>query len=68
MIETSFFGLYVPGLLLLAGGAMAWAWWMRRMLSLLGVFRWVWHPPLFDLGLYLLSLYALVRLTGAISS
>jgi len=68
MIETSFFGLYVPGLLLLAGGAMACAWWMRRLLSLLGVYRWVWHPPLFDLGLYLLSLYALVRLTGAISS
>ncbi|MET3515616.1 hypothetical protein ABIC63_003400 [Pseudacidovorax sp. 1753] len=46
---------------------MACAWWVRRLLSLLGVYRWVWHPPLFDLGLYLLSLYALVRLTGAIS-
>lgn len=68
MIETSLFGIYVPGLLLLAGGATACAWSVRRLLSVLGVYRWVWHPPLFDLGLYLLSLYALVRLTGAVSS
>lgn len=68
MIETSLFGIYVPGLLLLAGGAAACAWWVRRLLSVLGVYRWVWHPPLFDLGLYLLSLYALVRLTGAVPS
>ena len=68
MIETSFFGIYVPGLLLLTGGAMACSWWVRRLLALLGVYRWVWHPPLFDLGLYLLSLYALVWLARAISS
>jgi len=68
MIETSLFGIYVPGLLLLAGGALACAWWVRCLLSVLGVYRWVWHPPLFDLGLYLLSLYSLVELTGALSS
>lgn len=67
MIETSFFGVYVPSLLLLAGGAMACAWWVRRLLSLLGVYRWVCHPPLFDLGLYVLLLYTLVQLTGAVS-
>ncbi len=67
MIETSFFGVYVPGLLLLAGGAMALAWWLRRLLSLIGAYRWIWHPALFDLGLYIVVLYALVRLTGAIS-
>ena len=39
-----------------------------HLLSLVGAYRWVWHAPLFDLGLYLLSLYALVRLTGALSS
>ncbi|BEP45915.1 DUF1656 domain-containing protein (plasmid) [Variovorax sp. 375MFSha3.1] len=67
MIETSFFGVYVPGLLLLAGGAMALAWWLRRLLSLIGAYRWIWHPALFDLGLYIVVLHALVRLTGAIS-
>jgi len=67
MIESSFFGVYVPGLLLLAGGAMALAWWLRRLLSLIGVYRWVWHPALFDVGLYVVMLHALVRLTRAIS-
>ena len=67
MIETSFLGVYVPSLLPLAGGAMLCAWWLRRLLSLIGVYRWVWHPALFDLGLYVVVLYAWVRLIGAIS-
>jgi len=67
MIETSLFGVYVPSLLLFAGGAMACAWWVRRLLSLLGVYRWVCHPPLFDLGLYVLLLHALIRLASALS-
>ncbi|VTU23114.1 efflux system membrane protein [Variovorax sp. PBS-H4] len=67
MIETSFLGVYVPCLLLFAGGAMVCAWWLRRLLSLAGAYRWVWHPALFDLGLYVLVLYAWVRLAGAIA-
>lgn len=68
MIETSFLGVYIPGLLLCAGGATVCAWWLRRLLSLIGGYRWVWHPALFDLGLYVVVLYAVVRLTGAISA
>lgn len=56
------YGIYVPMLLvamivtyplksLIAGG-------LRR----LGFYRWVWHPPLFDLALYLVLLGALFNL------
>ena len=64
MIETSFYGVYLPGLLLLAGGALACSWAVRRLLALSGVYRWVWHPALFDMALYLLLLYALSRVTS----
>lgn len=67
MIETSFHGVYLPGLLLLAGCALACAWAVRRLLARAGVYRWVWHPALFDLAVYVLLLHALARFTGALS-
>ncbi|MGQ2995047.1 DUF1656 domain-containing protein [Variovorax sp.] len=68
MIETSFHGVYLPGLMLLAGGALACSWALRRLLSLAGVYRWVWHPALFDLAVYVLLLFALARFTGAFAT
>lgn len=65
MIEVNFFGVQLPWLLLLAGGALACSWATRRLLAIVGAYRWVWHPALFDLALYVLVLYALVHLTGA---
>lgn len=65
MIEVNLFGVQLPWLLLLAGGALACAWAMRRLLAILGAYRWVWHPALFDLALYVLVLYALTYLTRA---
>lgn len=65
MIEVIFFGVLLPWLLLLAGGALACSWAMRRLLTVVGFYRWVWHPALFDLALYVLVLYALAHLTGA---
>ncbi len=62
--EASFFGLYLPWLMLLAGGALLLSWALRRLLAAAGLYRWVWHPALFDLALYVLLLYALVRLTA----
>ncbi|WP_198086927.1 DUF1656 domain-containing protein [Variovorax sp. E3] len=66
MIETSFHGLYMPWLLPLAGAALACSWAARRLLAFAGAYRWIWHPALFDLALYVLWLYALVRVTGAL--
>ncbi|QRF62398.1 DUF1656 domain-containing protein [Variovorax sp. UC122_21] len=68
MIETSFHGVYLPGLMLLAGGALACSWALRRLLSRAGVYRWVWHPALFDLAVYVLLLFALARFTGVFAT
>lgn len=63
MIEVNFFGVQLPWLLLLAGVALVCARAVRRLLAIVGVYRWVWHPALFDLALYVLVLYALTCLT-----
>lgn len=50
--EIHILGLYAPAALvsaLAAGLAMLAA---RRMLLRFSVYRWVWHPGLFDLALY----------------
>jgi protein AaeX len=60
--EASFYGLYFPWLMLLCGVALVAQWAVRRVLGALGVYRWVWHPALFDIGLYVLVLYAVVRI------
>lgn len=63
--EASFYGLYIPWLMLLACGALVASWVLRRLLAAAGVYRWVWHPALFDIAVYVLLLYVLVRLTAA---
>lgn len=57
-------GLYVPWLMALGLLALVLNWGLRRVLALTGFYRWVWHPALFDMALYLLLLYGLHRLTG----
>lgn len=61
--ETSFYGIYLPWLMLLALAAWPAAWVLRRGLLRAGVYRWIWHPALFDIALYVLMLYGLTRLT-----
>ena len=65
MMEVHFFGVQLPWLLLLAGGALACSRAARCLLATVGAYRWIWHPALFDLALYVLVLYALAYLTGA---
>jgi hypothetical protein len=65
--EASFYGLYLPWLMVLALGALLALWAVRRLLAAVGAYRWVWHPALFDMALYLLLLYALSRATAALS-
>lgn len=59
--EASFYGLYLPWLLLLALAAWPLSWGVRRLLAAAGLYRLVWHPALFDIALYVLLLYALSR-------
>ena len=55
--EASFYGLYVPWLMLLCGVTLGVQWLVHRVFGALGVYRWVWHPALFDTALYVLLLY-----------
>ncbi len=62
--EASFYGLYLPWIMVLALAALPALWAVRRLLAAAGLYRWVWHPALFDVALYLLLLYALSRLSS----
>ncbi len=62
--EATFYGVYVPWLLVLAMLAWVLCWGARRLLGRLGVYRWVWHAALFDTALYVLILFSLTRLTA----
>ena len=62
--EASFYGLYLPWIMVLALGALLALWAVRRLLAANGAYRWVWHPALFDMALYLLLLYALSRVSS----
>jgi hypothetical protein len=62
--QASFYGLYLPWLMLLALFAFGLSWLLRRCLAALGCYRWVWHPALFDLALYALLLWGLSTLSG----
>jgi hypothetical protein len=57
--QISFYGLYLPWLMVLALGALLALWALRRLLARLGMYRWVWHPALFDSALYMVLLYGL---------
>jgi hypothetical protein len=60
--ELSLEGLYLPPLLLQALVALLLAAGVRRLLATFGVYRWVWHPALFDIALYVLLLWGSCRI------
>lgn len=62
--EATFYGVYVPWLLVLAVLAWGLCWGARRLLGSLGFYRWVWHSALFDTALYVLILFSLTLLTA----
>lgn len=61
---VSVYGLYVPWLMVLALVTLGLSMLVRRLLAALGLYRWVWHPALFDLALYALLLYGVSRVSG----
>lgn len=60
--EVSLYGIYVPPLLLLALLALVVSRLCRRLLARTGFYRWVWHPALFDVSLFVIVLGSLVYL------
>ncbi len=62
--QLNIYGVYVPVLLVM----MLIAYLVKSLLGMaltrLGLYRWVWHPPLFNLALYVMVLGALFTLTS----
>ena len=55
-IEWSLGGVLFPPLLVSVGAALVVTGVVRRVLSVTGAYRFVWHPALFDLALFVLVL------------
>ena len=61
--EISLGGVYVPPMVgYLLGTALVW-WLVRYAIGQLGLYRFVWHPPLFNAALYVILLSAFVTAT-----
>lgn len=58
--EINIYGVFFPPLLVWIGGGLILSIFVRRALTALGFYRFVWHRPLFDFCL-------LVMLTGLIN-
>lgn len=60
------FGLYLPWLMPLAAAALLMLGALRRLLAVFGAYRWIWHPALFDMALYVLLLWGLSSVSPAL--
>ncbi|MFZ6762718.1 DUF1656 domain-containing protein [Pseudoroseomonas sp. WGS1072] len=64
--EIDLYGIFLPALLVWALLALPASVLLRRLLRALGVYRWVWHAPLFDFALFLITLGGLVAFSEII--
>ncbi|HEY0232284.1 MAG TPA: DUF1656 domain-containing protein [Dokdonella sp.] len=62
----SLYGIYVPVLLALMALAYVLNGALRRVLARLGAYRWIWHPALFNLAMYVVVLGALFAACRAV--
>jgi hypothetical protein len=61
--EIDLYGIFLPALLVWALVAMPLSALLRRLLRALGAYRLVWHAPLFDLALFIITLGGVVALS-----
>ncbi len=62
--QLNIYGVYVPALLVMMLIAYLIKSLLGSVLARSGLYRWVWHPPLFNLALYVMVLGALFTLTA----
>jgi hypothetical protein len=61
--EISLGGVYLPPLLgYFAGTTLVW-WVLRYAIGQLGLYRFIWHPPLFNAALFVILLSGFVTAT-----
>ena len=65
-VEIDVFGVYVAPIVPLMLAALAATLALRWVAVAAGLFRWIWHPALFEFSVYLVVLAALVLTVGAL--
>lgn len=66
--HLNIYGVYVPMLLVVMLVAYLVKSVLGTLFQRLGFYRWVWHPPLFNLALYIMVLGALFNLSAGLVS
>ena len=66
--EFDIYGVYVPVFIVFAGVAFLLQLIIKRLFDLLGIYRFVWHRPLFDLAIYVILLGVVTALAPKHSS
>lgn len=65
-VETNVFGVYVAPIVPMMIVALLITLALRWLALALGLFRWIWHPALFEFSVYLIVLTAVVVTAGAL--
>lgn len=60
--EIDVYGVFIPPLLLWVGAALPLTAVLRRLIRRFGLYRFVWHRPLFDLALLIIALGVVVAI------
>jgi hypothetical protein len=66
--EIDVYGIFLPALLVWALVALPLSALLRRLLRATGAYRQVWHAPLFDFALFVITLGGVVALSELILS
>ncbi len=66
--EFDIYGVYVPVFIVFAGIAFLLQLAVKRLFDSLGVYRLVWHRPLFDLAIYVILLGAVTAVGASVLS
>ena len=65
--ETDLYGVFLPSLLVWMVIAFLLNLVVRHILSLLGVYKYVWHRPLFDIALYVVLIGVVVEIASILT-
>ena len=60
--EIDVYGVFIPPLLLWVGAALPLTVVLRRLIRRFGLYRFVWHRPLFDLALLIIAFGVVVAI------
>lgn len=66
--EIDFYGIYLPALLVWALLALPATALLRRLLQVAGLYRLIWHAPLFDFALFVITLGGLAAFAELVLS